>query len=88
MRSPFLSKNPIAENIGNIDFLYLLKDSDGNKSQTRTPGTGNFKDIVAVQVSMLAQSKTEDRKAETTSNLPCPFLKLGNSTDSIDMDEN
>lgn len=80
--------NPIAQNITKIDFLYLLEDSDGNKSQTRTPGvspSGPIEDIVAVQVSMLAQSKTEDRGAITTTTftLPIPNPEWGVSTDPI-----
>lgn len=50
--------DPVAENIVEIDFVYLL-DKNGTKSQTRTPA--DLEDIVAVQVSMLAQSRTKDR---------------------------
>ncbi|MGW8157718.1 MAG: PilW family protein [Desulfoprunum sp.] len=62
---------PVAENIVEIDFVYLL-DKNGTKSQTRTPA--GLEDIVAVQVSLLAQSRTKDRdeKATSTFNLAIP----------------
>jgi prepilin-type N-terminal cleavage/methylation domain-containing protein len=69
------NRNPIAENITEIDFLYLLEDSHGIKTLSRDPG--NLNDIVAVQVSMLARSKTEDRAAKTTSTFTLPVPTWG-----------
>jgi type IV pilus assembly protein PilW len=69
------NRNPIAENITEIDFLYLLEDSHGVRTLSRDPG--NLKDIVAVQVSMLARSKTEDRAAKTTSTFTLPVPTWG-----------
>jgi prepilin-type N-terminal cleavage/methylation domain-containing protein len=65
------NNKPVAENIVEIDFVYLL-EKNSTKTQTRTPT--DLEDIVAVQVSMLAQSRTEDRDAKVKSsfNLAIP----------------
>jgi len=74
----------VAENIIDIDFIYLIKDSDDSnkKKQSRDPVTDGFKldDIVAVQVSLLAEARTKDRKKNTNTSftLPVPdWLSLG-----------
>lgn len=75
VRTDLSNNNPIAENITEIDFLYLLEDSHGTKTLSRDPG--NLNDIVAVQVSMLARSKTQDRAAKTTSTFTLPVPAWG-----------
>jgi type IV pilus assembly protein PilW len=71
------SNQPIAENIEEIRFVYMFAPPLAGllvtKSPTSTPNSAQFKDIVAVQVSLIARAKAPDLKTHTTSfTLPFP----------------
>lgn len=51
------NKNALAENIENMEFLYILNDN----SQTTAPSTSDLKKIRSVRVSILARSVRQDR---------------------------
>lgn len=60
---------PVAENIADIDFVYIIS-STGTTPPTSTPGATQLDDILSVQIALLAQAKTPDRTpAQTTSFL-------------------
>lgn len=71
-------QQPIAENIENIEFVYIfsppLIGSPTTKPPTSTPTAAQLDDIVAVQISILARSKTENlkEKIRTAFTLPKP----------------
>lgn len=72
------NSDPVAENVSNIDFVYLIRDSgdDDKKKQSRDPVADGFdlNDIVGVQVSLLAEARAKDRDeaTSTTFTLPVP----------------
>jgi type IV pilus assembly protein PilW len=76
---------PVAENITHINFVYMfpppLIGTAVTKSPTSTPAAAEFKNIVAVQVSMLARAKTPDQKTQPTTSftLPLPNAWGGNA---------
>ena len=67
----------IAENITNIDFVYLFKPplmgSPASDPPTATPATDQLDEIVAAQITVLAQALEEDRSAPTTLTFTAPF---------------
>lgn len=68
--------SPIAENIENLNFIYLfsppLIGSAATKNPTSTPTPSQLDDIVSVQVSILARSETPDRKKASSSSFSLP----------------
>lgn len=75
-KAPTLNE-PVAENIVAIDFVYLL-EAGGTKTQKRALTTAADRDsIVAVQVSMLAKSRSDDRNKPTTSTFNLAIPKWG-----------
>lgn len=81
---------PIAEHIGNINFIYIfsppLVGSPATKPPTSTPTASQLDDIVAVQISVLARAKEKDRKANDTTTtfiLPNPNAWGGNAAGGI-----
>lgn len=71
------ANQPIAEHIENINFVYIfsppLVGSPATKPPTSTPTAAQLDDIVAVQISLLARSKTEDREAAATKSFTLPM---------------
>lgn len=71
-----MAQQPVAENITNINFVYLFTPpamgSPATKPPTSTPSATERKEIVAVQVSLLAKSKTPDRNPTTTTTFTIP----------------
>jgi len=70
-------QQPVAENITHINFVYIfsppLVGSPATKPPTSTPNAAQLDDIVAVQISLLARSKTEDREAAATTSFTLPM---------------
>ena len=72
------ARQPIAENIQNINFMYIfsppLVGTAGAKDPTSTPSASERDDVVAVQVSILARSETpnQTKSAATSFTLPRP----------------
>lgn len=62
----------IAENITNIDLVYLFQPpkqgATTGTNPTHAPTATKLKDVVAVQVALLARSKQMDRKAAVTNS--------------------
>ena len=58
---------PIAENIGSLEFYYTLEDG----TQTTTPATNKLDEIVSIQISVLAVAGQRDAKY-TNNNVYCP----------------
>ena len=56
------TKRALAENIENLEFLYLLADN----SQTTTPSSSDLKNIRSVRISILARSVRKDRESKNT----------------------
>jgi type IV pilus assembly protein PilW len=71
------AQQPIAENISNVDFVYIfsppLIGSSVVNPPTSTPTATQLTDIVSVQVSLLAQASTQDRKAASTTSFTLPL---------------
>jgi len=70
------ANQPIAENIEQINFVYIfsppLVGSPATKPPTSTPTATQLDDIAAVQISLLARSKTADQKAGQTVSFSLP----------------
>ena len=71
---------PIAEHIENINFVYIFSPPLVGSPATKLPTdpltppltSAQLDDIVAVQISLLARSKTEDREAAATTSFTLP----------------
>jgi type IV pilus assembly protein PilW len=75
---------PVAENITHINFVYMfpppLVGTAVVKSPTSTPLAVDFKNIIAVQVSLIARAKAPDQKTHTTS-FSLPVLNAWGNAD-------
>jgi len=79
-RAAPVANQPVAENIAEMDFLYLLQDSGGNRTQSRTPGGADLENIVGVQVSLLARARDDDRKTPAASSFTLAIPPWGAAT--------
>ena len=70
-------QQPIAENITDIDFVYMFTPprfgSPVTKPPTSTPVAADFDEIVSVQMSLLARAKQPDRKPTATATFTVPL---------------
>lgn len=71
-----LAIQPVAENITNINFIYLFQlPSDTistGKTPTSTPGAADLDKIAAVQVGLLARASTQDQKQPVVLSVEVP----------------
>lgn len=80
------SNQPIAENIEDIRFVYMFAPPPVGTAVAKSPTStvtdpAKLKDIVAVQVSLIARAKARDLTTHTTSfTLPMPNAWGGNTT--------
>jgi len=72
-----LVNQPVAENITHINFVYMFQPplfgTAVTKSPTSAPAAAQLKNIVAVQVSLLARAKTPDQKINPTTSFTLPM---------------